>query len=315
MHHASLEEFLPKLTPAHPFQFALRLGEASTVVYAPVPVDRQYAHDQAEVYVVVRGRGRLLNGPIDIEFATGDLLFVDVGVQHRFIDFTPDLVVWAVFFGPSILGDHRFVVPSSGAPERAGTLSIDQKQGDDKNRGEDIFRAVWRPATGQSLAGLGFGRDRYLSFARTVGEKIGLVEYRRENNQLHARWTHSNLGGQIGLGDGVAQGEIPDGFIGSYTIRYKNSAGDPIYGPLRLEIVGEGLVRRLKWVSEEMKFEGIGIEADGVLVAAWEAPGTDLELVDYSSPLPGRPVLTGRTVQTGSSVIGVEDVNLAPFSF
>ncbi len=313
MDHASLEELLPKLTPGHPFQFVLDHGDTSAVVYAPVNADRQYAHDQAEVYVVVRGRGRFLNGLRIIEFAAGDLLFVDVGVQHRFFDFTSDFVVWAVFFGPSILGDHKFTTRSIDSPERSGALLIEQRQGDDKKQGEDIFQATWRPAGGTTLRGLGFGRNRHISFARTTSDKIGLAEYRIEGDRLHARWAHSDFGdgGQIGLGDGIAQGGTPSGFIGRYTIEYKDGAGHPIFVPFTLDIISDGAVRRLTWGSDVMKFKGTGIEEDGVLVAAWGTPGLDLELVDYSSPLPGAPVLTGHSVRSGSSVVGFEDVSLA----
>jgi hypothetical protein len=47
-----------------------------------------------------------------------------------------------------------------------------------------------------------------------------------------------------------------------------------------------------------------------VLVAAWGPVGLDLGLVDYVSPLPGNPILTGRTVQSGGKTIGVENVSL-----
>ena len=33
-------------------------------------------------------------------FAPGDVLFVPAGVPHRFEDFSDDLVVWVMFYGP-----------------------------------------------------------------------------------------------------------------------------------------------------------------------------------------------------------------------
>ena len=33
-------------------------------------------------------------------FESGDLLFVAAGTEHRFEDFTEDLAVWVVFYGP-----------------------------------------------------------------------------------------------------------------------------------------------------------------------------------------------------------------------
>lgn len=38
-------------------------------------------------------------------FGPGDFLFVSAGVVHRFVDFTEDLVVWVVFYGPEG-GEH-----------------------------------------------------------------------------------------------------------------------------------------------------------------------------------------------------------------
>jgi uncharacterized protein YjlB len=33
-------------------------------------------------------------------FVAGDVLFVPAGKHHRFVDFTPDLITWAIFWGP-----------------------------------------------------------------------------------------------------------------------------------------------------------------------------------------------------------------------
>ena len=38
-------------------------------------------------------------------FAPGDCLYADAGEVHRFEDFTDDLAVWVVFWGPE--GGHR----------------------------------------------------------------------------------------------------------------------------------------------------------------------------------------------------------------
>jgi mannose-6-phosphate isomerase-like protein (cupin superfamily) len=54
-------------------------------------------HEQDEVYVVIRGRGVLLHDGQRDSFQAGDLLFVAAGTEHRFEDFTDNLVVWIVF--------------------------------------------------------------------------------------------------------------------------------------------------------------------------------------------------------------------------
>ena len=68
-------------------------GTLSVELYAPRGSDPQTPHTRDEVYVVVQGSGQFRIGP-------GDLLFVPAGVVHRFEDFTDDLAVWVVFYGP-----------------------------------------------------------------------------------------------------------------------------------------------------------------------------------------------------------------------
>jgi len=316
MHHATLETLLSALTAAQPFQFVLENGDASVVVYAPHDVDRQYAHDRAEVYVVARGHGQFLNGRQSTEFSSGDLLFVDVAVQHRFVKFSPDLAVWAVFFGPSILGRHRFAA-GTASPDSSGELLIEQKQGSAATRGEDVFRATWNTAGGPTLNGLGFGRNGHISFARAdagQSDQVGLVEYGLAGGHLRARWAHPAFVGMIGFGDGVRQSGSANGFLGRYSIQYTDDSGKPIFDPFILDIVAEGSTLRLAWDAPNSKLAGIGVETDGMLVAAWGPPSIAAGLVDYNSPVPGLPRLTGRTVQTGATEVGLENVSLAAAS-
>jgi mannose-6-phosphate isomerase-like protein (cupin superfamily) len=74
-------------------------GTLSVELYAPRGHDPQKPHTRDEVYVVVQGSGQFLNGGQRHPFGPGDLLFVPAGVTHRFEDFTPDLVVWVIFYG------------------------------------------------------------------------------------------------------------------------------------------------------------------------------------------------------------------------
>ena len=75
-------------------------GTLSVELYAPRGHDPQKPHSRDEVYVVVQGRGRFRNGDAVHRFEPGDLLFVPAGVVHRFEDFTDDLTVWVIFYGP-----------------------------------------------------------------------------------------------------------------------------------------------------------------------------------------------------------------------
>jgi mannose-6-phosphate isomerase-like protein (cupin superfamily) len=70
----------------------------SLVLFAPRGVDRQTKHDEDEFYFIVRGSGEILIGGERSRFAAGDAFFVAAGVEHRFEDFSDDLVTWAVFF-------------------------------------------------------------------------------------------------------------------------------------------------------------------------------------------------------------------------
>lgn len=79
----------------------IRKGTMSAGLYAPHETDDQEPHDQDEVYVVIAGSGFFRIEDERQPFGSGDLLFVPAGVEHRFEDFTPNLSVWAVFYGPS----------------------------------------------------------------------------------------------------------------------------------------------------------------------------------------------------------------------
>ncbi len=75
-------------------------GTMEVEVYAPRGRDPQGPHTRDELYFVVSGSGEFVNGQERHPFGPGDALFVPAGVGHRFEDFTDDLVVWVVFYGP-----------------------------------------------------------------------------------------------------------------------------------------------------------------------------------------------------------------------
>ena len=75
-------------------------GSMEVEVYAPRGNDPQTPHARDELYVVVSGNGEFVNGPGRHPFGPGDVLFVPAGVEHRFENFTDDLLVWVVFYGP-----------------------------------------------------------------------------------------------------------------------------------------------------------------------------------------------------------------------
>jgi mannose-6-phosphate isomerase-like protein (cupin superfamily) len=80
---------------------AFKHGSMSVVLFAPQGRDYQDSHEQDELYVVLSGSGTLVLGESRILFSRGDVLFVPAARQHHFESFTPDLVTWAVFWGPA----------------------------------------------------------------------------------------------------------------------------------------------------------------------------------------------------------------------
>lgn len=75
-------------------------GSLTMELYAPQGSDPQQPHRRDEVYVVARGSGVFFCDGERTPFAAGDALFVPAGVVHRFEDFSTDLAVWVVFYGP-----------------------------------------------------------------------------------------------------------------------------------------------------------------------------------------------------------------------
>jgi mannose-6-phosphate isomerase-like protein (cupin superfamily) len=75
-------------------------GSLLVEVYAPRGADPQKPHTRDEVYVVVEGSGEFLVGESRQGFGPGDLLFAAAGETHRFENFSDDLVVWVIFYGP-----------------------------------------------------------------------------------------------------------------------------------------------------------------------------------------------------------------------
>ena len=75
-------------------------GSLSVELYAPRDRDPQSPHTRDEVYVVAAGSGQFRNGDRRHPFGAGDVLFVPAGVAHRFEDFSDDLAVWVLFYGP-----------------------------------------------------------------------------------------------------------------------------------------------------------------------------------------------------------------------
>ncbi len=97
----TLAEMLPQI-PAEGVRSvaAFTHGTLLAKLYAPRGVDPQKPHTRDEAYVVVSGRGTFVCDDLRLPFAPGDFLFVPAHAVHRFEDFSDDLVLWVVFYGP-----------------------------------------------------------------------------------------------------------------------------------------------------------------------------------------------------------------------
>ena len=96
---AEAQKRIPGPPGAHSVTVMQR-GTVRVLLSLPLSPNRQTPHAQDEVYVVARGRGALVHEGRRERFEAGDFIFVAAGVEHRFEDFTDDLAVWVVFYGP-----------------------------------------------------------------------------------------------------------------------------------------------------------------------------------------------------------------------
>jgi mannose-6-phosphate isomerase-like protein (cupin superfamily) len=88
------------LPPDRLSKLAFDAGEVELRFYAPVSADKQVPHDRDELYFVVVGSGMFERQGERVPFRPGDVLFAAAGEEHRFVDFSGDLAVWVLFYGP-----------------------------------------------------------------------------------------------------------------------------------------------------------------------------------------------------------------------
>ena len=79
---------------------ALQRGTLDIVLGLPVPPNQQMPHEQDEMYFIIRGRGVLIHEGKRDSFEPGDILFVAAGTAHHYEEFSEDLALWRVFYGP-----------------------------------------------------------------------------------------------------------------------------------------------------------------------------------------------------------------------
>ena len=99
---SSVNEALTQLPGPNGERFAtiFKHGSLLVEIYAPRGIDPQKPHTRDEVYVVAAGNGEFVCGASKLRFGPSDMLFAAAGVEHRFENFTDDLVLWVIFYGP-----------------------------------------------------------------------------------------------------------------------------------------------------------------------------------------------------------------------
>ena len=75
-------------------------GSMPLILYTPHGKDYQTPHDQDELYIVVKGSGIFVRESNEYRFEAGDVLFVPAGVYHYFKNFSEDVTLWVIFWGP-----------------------------------------------------------------------------------------------------------------------------------------------------------------------------------------------------------------------
>ena len=79
----------------------LERGSLKVKLSMPTPPNQQNPHEQDEIYVIKSGQGVLVHDGNRDRFEAGDVMFIAAGTEHHFEDFSDDLAVWVMFFGPS----------------------------------------------------------------------------------------------------------------------------------------------------------------------------------------------------------------------
>jgi mannose-6-phosphate isomerase-like protein (cupin superfamily) len=100
--HLTLANGLARMPGPYGDHYAILLqhGTLEVGLYAPRKADPQTPHTRDEVYVVLRGSGWFRREEDRVPFSPGDVLFVPAHREHRFEEFTDDLAVWVLFYGP-----------------------------------------------------------------------------------------------------------------------------------------------------------------------------------------------------------------------
>lgn len=98
--HVSLAEALQQLQKSEDdFAVLFEHGSMRGIIFRPEDLDDQEPHTQDEIYIVLKGSSDFTLEEKTIKAGPGDFLFVPAGAEHKFTNFTPDLLLWVIFYG------------------------------------------------------------------------------------------------------------------------------------------------------------------------------------------------------------------------
>jgi mannose-6-phosphate isomerase-like protein (cupin superfamily) len=93
-----LSDLLPRLEDKRYHEF-LRIPAMSAGVYV-LPagaIDEQTPHQEDEIYYVVRGKAKMRLGTEERSVNSGDVIFVEKTLEHRFFDIAEELALLVIF--------------------------------------------------------------------------------------------------------------------------------------------------------------------------------------------------------------------------
>ncbi|MBV8253827.1 MAG: cupin domain-containing protein [Chitinophaga sp.] len=98
--HVSIAEAMQQLQKSDDdFAVLFEHGSMRGIIFGPDELDDQEPHIQDEIYIVLKGTGEFTLEEKTVKVAPGDFLFVPAGAEHHFSNFSPDLLLWVIFYG------------------------------------------------------------------------------------------------------------------------------------------------------------------------------------------------------------------------
>lgn len=146
----SLFNSIPKV--GERFTHVLKNESLNIFLYAPRGQDLQQPHGRDEFYIVQQGTGIFRMEEKAVNFKSGDLLFAPAKAEHNFESFSPDLIVWVIFFGdnkaePGIIQTYLSGINTHNVESMMTLLSEDHVMIDSQGkevRGKKQLESAWR---------------------------------------------------------------------------------------------------------------------------------------------------------------------------